>query len=121
MTQACAQASQPAQLMSEAKQHFTKTQQALAAAWQAQGKQQRQTELVENETEVNLGGDKLSNRQDWLHLNASGQLDSLDNLMAVKTDKLSPADQANFAVSLLAVADGNRRCLLYTSPSPRDS
>ena len=29
--------------------------------------------------------------------------------MAVKTDKLSPADQANFAVSLLAVADGNRR------------
>ena len=109
MTQACAQASQPAQLMSEAKQHFTKTQQALAAAWQAQGKQQRQTELVENETEVNLGGDKLSNRQDWLHLNASGQLDSLNNLMALKTDKLSPADQANFAVSLLAVADGNRR------------
>ena len=109
MTQACAQASQPTQLMSEAKQHFAKTQQALAAAWQAQGKQQRQTELVENETEVNLGGDKLSNRQDWLHLNASGQLDSLNNLMALKTDKLSPADQANFAVSLLAVADGNRR------------
>ncbi|GAJ01085.1 unnamed protein product, partial [marine sediment metagenome] len=109
MTQACPQASQPTQLMSEAKQHFVKTQQALAAAWQAQGKQQRQTELVENETEVNLGGDKLSNRQDWLHLNASGQLDSLNNLMAVKTDKLSPADQANFAVSLLAVADGNRR------------
>lgn len=109
MTQACAQASQPTQLMSEAKQHFAKTQQALAAAWQAQGKQQRQTELVENETEVNLGGDKLSNRQDWLHLNASGQLDSLNNLMALKTDKFSPADQANFAVSLLAVADGNRR------------
>lgn len=109
MTQACAQASQPTQLMSEAKQHFAKTQQALAATWQAQGKQQRQTQLVENETEVNLGGDKLSNRQDWLHLNASGQLDSLNNLMALKTDKLSPADQANFAVSLLAVADGNRR------------
>ena len=32
MTQACAQASQPTQLMSEAKQYFAKTQQALAAA-----------------------------------------------------------------------------------------
>ena len=109
ITQACAQASQPNVLISHAQQHLVNTQQALASVWQSQGKAQRQTQLVENETGVQLGANQQANRQQWLNLNDRGQLDSVNALLATKTDNFSQAQLANYAVSLVAVADGNRR------------
>lgn len=95
-----------AQAVPTAKTQLDNVQSALANTWHSQGKAQRQTDLVENETNIQLGADRLNSRQDWLNLNANGQLDSLNQLQTLKTDNLN---QQNFAMSLLAVADGNRR------------
>lgn len=90
----------------QAKQQLATVQSALASTWRTQGKAQRKTDLVENETNIQLGADSLNSRQDWLNLNDSGQLDSINQLQSLKTDSLN---QADVALATLAVADGNRR------------
>lgn len=137
--QACQTANaSPATLITSANQQFNQIQNALAQTWREQSREQRGTELVKNETGVELGSDKLTSRQDWLNLNDRGQLDSVNQLMALTAGQavssnnasatasadspsVSPTataattltmaniDQNTLAMSLLAVADGNRR------------
>ena len=87
-------------------EHLNQLQSALATTWQTQQRNQRQTDLVANETETYLASDRLGSRKDWLHLDDQGQLDSLTQLMRLSPDKL---DSASYTLSLLAVADGNRK------------
>lgn len=94
------------QAATKARSQLNTIQTALAATWQSQGKAQRETKLVENETDIQLGADSLTSRQDWLNLNTNGQLDSINQLQSLKTANLNTQD---LSLSLLAVADGNRR------------
>lgn len=105
-SQACSNAQALNQTLPQVKQQLEQIQSALANTWHTQAKSQRKTDLVENETNIQLGADSLTSRQDWLNLNDNGQLDSLNQLQALKTDNLN---QQDFAISMLAVADGNRR------------
>lgn len=132
-------ANNPQQANGQAISQFSQIEQALAKAWQQQKTVQRRDKLIQNETEIQLGNDGLHSRQDWLNLNDSGQLDSLNQLQALNKavfdltslstnadnrnanpSQLDTAtfkaltngiavDKANFATALLAVADGNRR------------
>lgn len=92
--------------IAQAREQLNSVQTALAQAWQTVRRDQRQTDLVRNETGVILGADRVHSRQDWLNLNADGQLDSVATLLAAK-----PTASASLAQTLawLAVADGNRR------------
>lgn len=99
------------QLKTESIQQLEQLQSQLATTWQHQRREQRQTDLVRNETGIELGRDYVNSRQTWLHLNKNGQLDSINQLLSVKTDNFSPALQQSWALSLMAVADGNRRFL----------
>ena len=80
----------------------------LKTAWQAQKRSQRQTDLVKNETGIQLGADKLTDRKSWLNLNDNGQLDSIHKLLAINTANFNENTKQNWAISLMAVADGNR-------------
>lgn len=100
-----------------ANEQFNKIQQALATSWQQQKAQDRHTNLVKNETDIQLGGDSLNSRQDWLNLNDNGQLDSITQLQAqaqnlaktTATPQVQDQVRANLTIALLAVADGNKR------------
>lgn len=104
--QACDNPQAINQALPQTKQQLASIQSALASTWQTQTKSQRKTDLVENETNIQLGADSLTSRQDWLNLNVNGQLDSLNQLQALKTTNLNSQD---FSLAMLAVADGNRR------------
>ena len=52
------------QAATKARSQLNTIQTALAATWQSQGKAQRETKLVENETDIQLGADSLTSRQD---------------------------------------------------------
>lgn len=92
--------------IAQAREQLDNVQTALAQAWQSVRRDQRQTDLVRNETGVVLGADRLHSRQDWLNLNADGQLDSVATLL---TTKQNPSDNLAQTLAWLAVADGNRR------------
>lgn len=94
------------QAATQARVQLTAIQTALASAWQTQGRSQRETQLVENETNIQLGADALTSRQDWLNLTANGQLGSITRLQSLDTTHLNPTD---VAMATIAVADGNRR------------